>query len=104
MLSRATSKVFAPLKNVSEEKFGNSSFLQLENTPTKLKKTRVTAAQLGLREYQKQHAAAGYKIMDITLLQENLGSFAACAKCNRSSCLKIITDPKTKKYGLAEHY
>ena len=92
-----TSKIFAPLENVSEKKLANSSFLQLENTPTKLKKTRVTTAKLSLREYQKQHAATGYKIMDIILLQESLALFAAFAKCKRSSCLKIITDPKAKK-------
>ena len=82
----------------------NSSFVQLGNTPTKLKKTRVTTAKLGLRAYKKKHVAAGYKIMDITLLQENLASFAACAMCKRSSCLKIVTDPGKKRYGLAEHY
>ena len=99
-----TSKVFAPLKNVSEEKLVNSSFVQLENTPTKLKKTRVTTAKLGLRAYKKKHVATGYKIMDITLLQENLVSFAACSMCKRSSCLKIVTDPGKKRYGLTEHY
>ena len=33
------SKVFSTVKNKSEEKLRNSSFLQLENSPTKLKKT-----------------------------------------------------------------
>ena len=98
-----TSKVFAPLKNISKEKIANSSFAQLENTPTKLKKTRVNTAKLGLRTHTKQHAATGYKLMDMELLQENLASFASCGKCKISSCLQIVTDPSKKNYGLAEN-
>ena len=42
--------------------------------------------------------------MDISMLQENISSFAACGNCKKTSCLQILTDPNKKRYGLAEHY
>ena len=42
--------------------------------------------------------------MDISMLQENISSFAACGNCKKTSCLQILTDTNKKRYWLAENY
>ena len=42
--------------------------------------------------------------MDISMLQENISSCAACGNCKKTSCLQILTDTNKKRYGLAENY
>ena len=44
-------KVFKPLENKSEVKLINTSFSKIENSPSKLKKTRSTTEKLGLRKH-----------------------------------------------------
>ena len=41
-------KVFKPLENKSKVKLINTSFSKIENSPSKLKKTRSTTAKLGM--------------------------------------------------------
>ena len=45
-----------------------------------------------------------YKMVDFSLLQDCLFSFAACSNCKRTSCIKLFTDPSKERYGLAEHF
>ena len=44
-------KVFKPLGNKSKVKLINTSFSKIENSPSKLKKTRSTTAKLGIRKH-----------------------------------------------------
>ena len=93
---------FSTVKNKSEEKLRNSSFLQLENSPTKLKKKTT--------EQQQKNLAIRY----ILLVGINLWIFQCCKKIylhllhveivKKTSCLQILTDTNKKKYGLAENY
>ena len=88
-------KVFKPLENKSKVKLINTSFSKIENSPSKLKKTRSTTAKLGIRKHTELYESSGYKMVDFSLLQDCL---------NRTSCIKLYTDPNKKRYGLAEHF
>ena len=52
-------KVFKPLENKSKGKLINISFSKIENSPSKLKKTRSTTAKLGIRKHTELYEANG---------------------------------------------
>ena len=90
------------VKNVSMLKLKNSSFNAIENSPSKRQKTRKNTLQLGLRKEKLLRPPSGYKIIDLSLLQDSLENFAVCAKCKKGKVTIMLNS--AKKYGLAEEY
>ena len=91
------SKSYKHLENISEVKLLNSDFTKISDNVL----TRWSTLDLGVRKSISKQKAVGYKIVDMSLLNNILKS-VNCSLCNkRRSRIELLEDPADKN-GLAE--